>query len=294
MKWKTVVQRIKILLANIEMGCDGGTIPKRCELVKTKKKETKVERDEKAAARWKHCALTQQPLKAPIVACRLGRLYNKEAVIEALLKRKEAPVEGLNHISSLKDVKELKLTKNPAYDEKKADKGGEYADLKSAAYICPVSGLEMNGIYRFCFLWSCGCVLSEKCFKEIEGQNCHNCNMPFTAEDKIVLYGTDEEIEKYRESINKKTLKKRMKSSKVSVGTEAGTSGLTVSQSEANSSNVNSVKQSVFAENDVKRKKISIQDDPKASKVYKSLFTTSDAGKAQPRGHWVTYNPLYF
>lgn len=37
----------------------------------------------------------------------------------------------------------------------------------------------------------------------------------------------------------------------------------------------------------------SIQDNPKASKVYKSLFTTSHLAKNQQTAHWVTYNPQY-
>ncbi|VEL23742.1 unnamed protein product [Protopolystoma xenopodis] len=38
----------------------------------------------------------------------------------------------------------------------------------------------------------------------------------------------------------------------------------------------------------------SIQEDPNASVVYKSLFTTSEQAKNHPKGHWVTYTPLYF
>lgn len=37
----------------------------------------------------------------------------------------------------------------------------------------------------------------------------------------------------------------------------------------------------------------SIQDDPSASKAFKSLFTTSEKAKNQPKGHWVTFNPQY-
>jgi len=37
-----------------------------------------------------------------------------------------------------------------------------------------------------------------------------------------------------------------------------------------------------------------IQLDPTKSKTYKSLFTTSDRGKQQPRAHWVTHNPQYY
>lgn len=37
----------------------------------------------------------------------------------------------------------------------------------------------------------------------------------------------------------------------------------------------------------------SVAEDPKASDVYKSLFTTHETEKTQGRAHWVTYNPYY-
>ena len=88
------------------MGCDGGTIPRRDEMVKLKKKAEKVseywerkgfmtrtcdvhvcclafpslsslcfqaDRDMELMARWRHCALSGEELKQPIVACDLGR-----------------------------------------------------------------------------------------------------------------------------------------------------------------------------------------------------------------------------
>ena len=36
-----------------------------------------------------------------------------------------------------------------------------------------------------------------------------------------------------------------------------------------------------------------VQNDPKATKAFKSLFTTSEKAKNQPKGNWVTYNPFY-
>lgn len=37
----------------------------------------------------------------------------------------------------------------------------------------------------------------------------------------------------------------------------------------------------------------SVAEDPKASDVYKSLFTTHETEQKQDRAHWVTYNPFY-
>lgn len=38
---------------------------------------------------------------------------------------------------------------------------------------------------------------------------------------------------------------------------------------------------------------ISVANDPKASEVYKSLFTSHGSAQTQERAHWVTYNPFY-
>jgi hypothetical protein len=42
------------------------------------------------------------------------------------------------------------------------------------------------------------------------------------------------------------------------------------------------------------KKPKTIQDDPKASAVFKSLFNTHESAKKQQQAHWVTYNPQYF
>jgi len=119
------------------------------------------------AFKWKHCTIRQLPLQSPIVGCNLGRLYSKESVLEGLLDRNMLP-ESAVHIKHLKDVKNLNLTPNPAFDGNKAEKGDGYTNGGKNPYICPVIGLEMNGRYKFCFLWSCGCVMSERALKEVK------------------------------------------------------------------------------------------------------------------------------
>ena len=37
----------------------------------------------------------------------------------------------------------------------------------------------------------------------------------------------------------------------------------------------------------------SVQNDPSASKVFKSLFTSSKEAKSKGSAHWVTHNPFY-
>lgn len=73
--------------------------------------------------------------------------------------------ESVSHVRNLKDIKDLKLTSNPAF---KND-----ANSSSSPYICPVIGLEMSGKFRFVAIWSCGCVFSERALKEIDTKICH-------------------------------------------------------------------------------------------------------------------------
>ena len=68
------------------MGCDGGTIPTRDELVKLKKRPEQKDSDGHRLYKWQHCAITQHFLNKPVVACEMGRLYSKEAVIGKIAK----------------------------------------------------------------------------------------------------------------------------------------------------------------------------------------------------------------
>lgn len=38
----------------------------------------------------------------------------------------------------------------------------------------------------------------------------------------------------------------------------------------------------------------SLQADPTKTDAYKNLFTSCEAAKNKPQGHWVTYNPLFY
>ena len=82
------------------MGNDGGSIPKRDELVKIKKKKEEAEKDDENRGKWEVCAISKEELQPPIVTCPLGFLYNKEAVLTALLEN-TLPSE-FSHIRSLK------------------------------------------------------------------------------------------------------------------------------------------------------------------------------------------------
>lgn len=61
--------------------------------------------------------------------------------------------------------------KNPAYVATEHTDGA--VGEGSAPYICPISGIEMSGKFRFVFIWSCGCVLAERALKEVKQNICH-------------------------------------------------------------------------------------------------------------------------
>ncbi|XP_029357121.1 replication termination factor 2 isoform X2 [Echeneis naucrates] len=279
------------------MGCDGGTIPKRHELVKGPKKVEKVDKNAELAAKWKYCALSQEKLKHPIVSCDLGRLYNKDAIIEYLLdKSADRPnTEAVAHIHGIKDIKELNLTDNPEWEgERRNAKGDRYEDIHCGMFICPVVGLEMNGKHRFCYLQTCGCVFSDRALKEVKTEICHKCGDPFKDEDVVVLNGTKEEVEKLKEKMEEKRAKAKTKKSKKkkaaeTVSTPSESKG--VAGSSGSSSSSNGTKSSTSS-----APKRSIQAMEEKSEAFKSLFTTHSSAKRtkEQTSNWVTHTPYHF
>lgn len=116
--------------------------------------------------------------------CGLGRLYSKQSVIEQLLDKDQTMPESASHIKSLKDIKDLKLTSNPAYKQGEEKLEGS-VDVRNAPYICKLIGLEMSGKFRFISLWSCGCVFSERAFKELKSSTCSLVSESFIAVDTV-------------------------------------------------------------------------------------------------------------
>jgi len=181
------------------MGCDGGSIPTRCELVKTKEKTEVKNVNELNRIKWFSCAISKEPLKEPIVTCVFGNLYNKEAVITALLSK--TLDSAFSHIRTLKDLTEIKFTPNPAYTP----------DSEVSPYICPVTMMEVGGRYRFVAIPECGCVISQRAFREVPSTECLNCGKPFTAKNTISLNNTEEELERLKKEIQERRPEKRPK-----------------------------------------------------------------------------------
>lgn len=309
------------------MGCDGGTIPTRDELVKLKKKPERKDKESARLYRWRHCAITQEPLRKPVVACEMGRLYNKESVIELLLEKKERSARN-EHIEKLKDVMEIQLASNPAYDAEKASVGdGMYVDRLVSPWICPVTGLEMNGTSKFAFPWKVGRVVSERAVKILQKDEAEAGY--FKEEDIIVLNPDEDEIDlmnakmiarrarvKAEKKASKDSKKKRnhedigeFKKPALMASTSENDAGPSTSNDSNNivekagtSSEEPKIKKakksegskvSTFNDQKGKSKKPSIQEDGSKSEVYKKLFSSHKDAINKPVGNWVTFDPRY-
>ncbi|XP_043215613.1 replication termination factor 2-like [Amphibalanus amphitrite] len=288
------------------MGCDGGTIPRRDELVRTKKQGEQKDKDSVRKFKWQNCSISQSKLEKPIVACELGNLYSKSSVLEVLLDKDSKPILA-EHIKGLKDVKVLNLSENTAASVGPS-KGDSMVDEEASEYICNVTGLEMNGKYKFVFLWSCGCVFSERAIKMVKSETCHKCNTPFTDHDVIVLNPDDDELTQMRARMEERRAKaKALKKSKrskeaeesASMSTEpaakkkkSGTEkqAKTLAGPSINLPNNGKLVDPAFAKASAS---YSVAKDSQKTEVYKSLFTSHESAKTRQTAHWVTYNPLF-
>ena len=218
------------------------------------------------------------------------------------------------------DIKNLRLTENPAYN---AD------DDKNAKFICALIGLEMSGSFRFCALWSCGCVFSERALKELKTDICSMCQTPYTEQDVVIINGNEEDVNEMKTKMDarvarlkaekkdkKNKVKKEVAETVVSevkeIASAAGSSKFIKPSSKieptaikshkliGNPAKIAAMKREMISDvlsTDVDAKKMkkdySVQKDEKATEVYKSIFTSHESEQSQQRAHWITYNPFY-
>jgi hypothetical protein len=162
----------------------------------------------KQKVRMSFCRLTDAPLEAPIVACKLGHLYNKTAIIEYLLEKK-MPTE-YEHIRSLKDVKQCKV------EWTKADSlaVGETAVAAQKGLKCPISMADIsNSGVKSCIIWKTGVICSLKALKEMKTEKgiCPVTGEKYEPEDIVELANTADEIEELRKKLPKAPPKKKQK-----------------------------------------------------------------------------------
>ncbi|CDJ49672.1 hypothetical protein, conserved [Eimeria brunetti] len=155
------------------MGGDGGSFSHRTEMVRTKgfkflrnlggmgytpntqirMADERFGKNESRDLRSSACAYSQEKLQPPLLACRIGRLYNKEAVIKALLD-KTLPAH-MKHIKTLKDMKELKVEINP----------------KTGFPMCPITNADFSSGVRGSIVWPCGFILANRALEAMAKQD---------------------------------------------------------------------------------------------------------------------------
>lgn len=115
---------------------------------------------------------------------------------------KSMPVE-FNHIKKMKDVREINYTDN-------SNAASEFP------ITCPLTKIEYNGLNKFIMIWSCGCVFSEKAYKEIRtsssAYDCLVCGKIFKREDIISMNLTPEEQNSLKEKLKEEKAPKKEKS----------------------------------------------------------------------------------
>jgi hypothetical protein len=176
------------------MGGDGGVVAVKKQYMHgggvsdpDSRKNDKLSTKDTQSLRTHACPLSGEALVEPIVACELGHLYSKESILQCLLD-KSFPSDFC-HIRTLKDVKEVHFTEGAS----------TLSERDKCKRICPLTGLEFNGIIPFLMLWSNGKVISEKGYREMGIDALQEEFGPFDSEDVVKLVPLDSETERQRE-----------------------------------------------------------------------------------------------
>jgi len=173
------------------------SIPKRRELVKQAARdpaswEVKERVGQVQAHAWTHCALSDKPLREPIVSDYTGKLYNKEDLLQFLMDMKrEVPAHVAAErakmeermggtVRTLKDVVEVKF--HAADDITRA----------SAKWTCPMTGDEMGPGVKSVYLVPCGHAFSAAVVKELGSENaaCPVCSEGYEQSNIIPILPT--------------------------------------------------------------------------------------------------------
>ncbi|KAI0129766.1 Rtf2 RING-finger-domain-containing protein [Xylariales sp. AK1849] len=184
------------------MGNDGGSIPKRRELVKSAARaatssELKETALESLTHAWSFCPLTSTPLDpSNTVSDYRGLLYNYESILQCLLPSGSGEAEGAEAqieeafmktgIKTLKDVQKLR------FSMRQSDKG---EDIRA----CPVSLKELGASTKAVYIVPCGHVFAELSMKEISGsgegaaeKRCPECSEAFESDNVIPILSTSD------------------------------------------------------------------------------------------------------
>lgn len=163
------------------------SIPTRRELVRSPTRrathsQLRDSNNQTQEYHWSTCPLSKKPLTSPVVSDSSGKLYNKDSILEWLLRGTEAFGDGEEvlggRVKSLKDIQEVKFEVLKEEGEKKAER-----------WICPVSRKELGPGVRSVYLVPCGHAFSESAVKEVGGSDsiCLQVYFPFRPPQVLIV-----------------------------------------------------------------------------------------------------------
>eukprot|EP01039_Chlorochromonas_danica_P005556 gene5556-6118_t len=259
------------------MGGDGGVIATKRQFVRGAKKANeesnqKLSRNQEQHLRATTCCLSGERLSDPIVCCELGNLFNKDAILQALLEKRLAH-GGLSHIRGLKDLKALKFT--PLVHDNRQD-----GDADPCLFMCPVTNQEFNGLYPFYVIWTTGWVISEKAIKELGIESLQSEYGPFTEQDLVRLIPQDIEMDAQRAAMHdRRAAAKASKKAHSKDKKENGDDGekgkkrkKDVAEQEEHDRDEQLPQRTKLSSSLLEEVSKNVQDQQKGSEIYKKLF----------------------
>jgi len=175
-------------------GNDGGSIPTRGEMVKTKRTIRRTDPVLLKRAKWLNCALSKQILQSPIVVDDLGNVFNKEPLLKCLVE-KSMP-QRFSYIRTIKNVFDAQFSLNRKYDPSQQVQVGKEAANLDSPYECLITGRPVNGQHAFSVIKTCGHIFSEKGLQQSKSQTlaCFICQKPYKESDLVQL-NPDEQVQ---------------------------------------------------------------------------------------------------
>ncbi|KAK3342614.1 Rtf2 RING-finger-domain-containing protein [Neurospora tetraspora] len=227
------------------MGNDGGSIPKRRELVKEAARnptvsELKATVFESLNHAWTHDPISSEPIDLEtVVSDWRGRLYNYESILKGLMPgssddhssetkhdnndsgngESATPTIFATELSfastgikSLRDVVKLKFKRYTPPN------GGGNTKKEKEIFACPVTLKELGASTKSVYLVPCGHVFAEMAIQMITEEVCPECSEPFKSEDVIPILPTDkadiQRLSKRMEELKAKGLTHSLKKDK--------------------------------------------------------------------------------
>lgn len=134
-----------------------------------------VDTDKPKELQFAKAAVLQEKLRPPLLACRVGRLYNKEKVITAMLEKSLPP--HMKHVRSLKDMRECEIEVRFGLLLKRLSfkylfipffilliRIYRFVQMNAATGfpVCPITKADLSSGVRASIIWPCGFLVSNR------------------------------------------------------------------------------------------------------------------------------------